>query len=101
MRNVLGNCGSCGLLAICETESLPDTQSPEIVYYDDEELDVFKTHASDAYSEQEIAQFSEILDTLQASDIAGWMHSLQMRGIALPDVLKGEKPLNCISIPVL
>ncbi|MDR3338993.1 MAG: hypothetical protein LBT25_02660 [Candidatus Symbiothrix sp.] len=91
MRNVLGNCGGCGLLTICEIKSLPDTQSTEIVYYDDEELDVFKTYASDAYSEQEVAQFREILDTMQASDIAGWMCSLQMRGIEFPAVLKKGK----------
>jgi hypothetical protein len=87
MRNVLG---CCGLHVVCEKESLPDSPKPEVEYYDDEELDAFRGYPSGAYSAEETEQFREILYTLWESDVAGWIFSLQLRGIELPDNLKEE-----------
>jgi hypothetical protein len=87
MRNVLG---CCGLHETCEKELLPDSPNPVIEYYDDDELDIFQGHSSDSYSDAEIEQFREILYTLWASDVPGWIHSLQLRGIEVPDHLKDE-----------
>jgi hypothetical protein len=74
----------------CEKEWLPDSPNQVIEYYDDDELDVFKGHSSDTYASEEIEQFREILYTLWESDVPGWLHSLQMRGIEIPDNLKDE-----------
>ena len=72
----------CGMHEICEKESLLAAVSKDIEYYNDEELDVFKGRHSDSYSTAEIAEFGE--------EVAGWIRSLQLREIELPDPLKDE-----------
>ena len=82
--------GCCGKHDFCiKNLALPSVQHP-VEYYDDEELDVFKNRPSHSYSDEEIRQFAEILHTLWDSDLAGWMHSLRLREIELPDSLKDE-----------
>ncbi len=66
----------CGQHAVCEKESLLAAVSKEIEYYDDEELDRFKGHASDTYTEEEIEEFRDILYSMQETDVAGWSRSL-------------------------
>ena len=44
----------CGQHEICEKESLLAAVSKKVEYYDDEELDRFRGHSSDGYSEEEI-----------------------------------------------
>ena len=80
----------CGQHQICEKESLLAAVSKQIEYYDDEELDRFKDHPSDEYTEEEIEEFRNILYTMQEVEVAGWCRSLQLRNIALPDELKDE-----------
>lgn len=80
----------CGQHQICEKESLLAAVSKQIEYYDDEELDRFKGHSSDEYTEEEIEEFRNILYTMQEVEVAGWCRSLQLRNIALPDELKDE-----------
>ena len=80
----------CGQHQICEKESLLAAVSKQIEYYDDEELDCFKGHPSDEYTEEEIEEFRNILYTMQEVEVAGWCRSLQLRNIALPDELKDE-----------
>ena len=63
----------CGQHEVCEKESLLAAVSKKIEYYDDEEL-----------------EFRDVFYTMQAEDVAGWVRSLQLRGIALPDNLKDE-----------
>ena len=64
--------------------------SKKIEYYDDEELDRFLGTESDAYNEKEVEEFREVLYTLKEVEVAGWIRSLQLRGIELPDALKDE-----------
>ena len=82
--------GCCGQHEICEKDSLLAAVSRDIVYYEDEELDAYRGKASDAYSEEEVEQFQDILYTLRSEEVAGWVRSLQLRGIELPDALKDE-----------
>ena len=62
--------GCCGLHETCESESLLAGVSKGIEYYEDEELDV--------------------LTTLKTEEVAGWVRSLQLRGINLPIELKDD-----------
>lgn len=62
----------------------------EIEYYDDEELDRFKGRDSDAYTDEEIEQFSEVLYTMRPEEVKGWTRSLTLRGISVPNPLKDE-----------
>ena len=44
----------------------------------------------DAYTPAQEDEFRDVFYTMQAEDVAGWVRSLQLRGIALPDGLKDE-----------
>ena len=80
----------CGQHELCERDSLLAAVSKKIDYYDDEELDIYIGTAPDKYDEKAIEEFSEVLYTLQEVEVAGWLRSLQLREINLPDSLKDE-----------
>ncbi|MCD8030815.1 MAG: phospholipase [Bacteroides sp.] len=80
----------CGQHATCEKDSLLAAVSKEIEYYDDEELDQFIGSGADEYSEEDTEIFREVFYTMREEDVPGWIRSLQLRGIALPDALKDE-----------
>ena len=64
--------------------------SKKIEYYDDEELDQFIGREGNMYTEEETEQFRDVLYTTKDDEVAGWIRSLQLRGIELPDNLKDE-----------
>lgn len=80
----------CGQHEVCERESLLAAVSKKIEYYDDEELDRYIGKTGDAYTETETEEFRDVLYTTQDTEVAGWVRSLQLRGIELPDALKDE-----------
>lgn len=80
----------CGQHETCEKDSLLAAVSKGIEYYNDEELDRFKGLEGDAYSEDDVEEFREVLYTLQETEVAGWIRSLQLRNVNLPDALKDE-----------
>lgn len=82
--------GCCGMHSTCERDSLLAAVSPRIVYYDDEELDRYQGVNASGYSEEATEEFRDILITLDEDDVAGWVRSLQRRGIALPEELLPE-----------
>lgn len=84
-------CSSCtGSDPTCEQTCMMEAATKEIVYYDDEELDIFKGRPADSYNEEEVEQFSEVLYTLRPEDVKGWNRSLILRGINIPNQLKDE-----------
>lgn len=80
----------CGQHEVCEKDSLLAAVSKKLEYYDDEELDLYIGREADAYVEEEIDQFRDVLYTMQDIEVAGWVRSLLLRGIELPDELKDE-----------
>lgn len=82
--------GCCGMHETCEKDSLLAAVSNGIEYYEDEELDRFIGHSPEGYSEAEIEEFNEVLTTLRSEEVAGWVRSLQLRGIGLPFELKDD-----------
>lgn len=80
----------CGQHETCEKDSLLAAVSKKIEYYDDEELDQFIGREAEDYSNEETDMFRDILYTMQDIDVAGWVRSLQLRGINLPDDIKDE-----------
>lgn len=82
--------GVCGVSCFCDDEGLRRQMSEEIVYFEDEELDAFRGVDADAYTQEQTEVFAEVLTTLQPQEVADWLHSLQLRGIALPLSLKEE-----------
>ena len=79
----------CGRHLICE-KSLSPLPGEKIEYYDDEELDRFEGKAPDAYAPEEIDEVRDVMLTLLPQDVAGWVRSLQLRGINLPESLRDE-----------
>ena len=86
----------CGQHEVCERDSLLAAVSKKIEYYDDEELDQFIGKAGDAYTEEETEMFRDVLYTTLDVEVAGWIRSLQLRGIELPDDLKDEVFLSLL-----
>lgn len=80
----------CGQHETCERDSLLAAVSKQIEYYDDEELDRYRGLEADEYEEDAINEFREVLYTLQDVEVAGWLRSLQLRAVNLPDALKDE-----------
>ncbi len=80
----------CGQHNMCEKDSLLAAVSKEVEYYSDEELDACKHRSPSDYSPEETEAFREVFYTLREEEIAGWVRSLQLRQIELPDELKEE-----------
>ena len=80
----------CGQHEICEKDSLLAAVSTQIEYYDDEDLDEYIGKDPDSYYQYQVDQFRDIFYTMQDIDVAGWVRSLQLRGINLPTELKDE-----------
>ncbi|MDE6217049.1 phospholipase [Bacteroides sp.] len=80
----------CGQHETCERDSLLAAVSKGIEYYDDEDLDKYIGVSPDSYLPEEEDEFRDVFYTMQDTDVAGWVRSLQLRGIALPDNIKDE-----------
>ena len=80
----------CGQHEVCEKDSLLAALSREIEYYNDEELDRFRGRSGCDYSEEECEEFREVFYTMRDDEVAGWVRSLQLRSLELPDDVKDE-----------
>ncbi len=80
----------CGQHETCEKDSLLAAVSKDIEYYDDEDLDRFRGRSGDDYSETEVELFRDVLYTMKETEVAGWVRSLQLRAVELPDGVKDE-----------
>ena len=80
----------CGQHEVCEKESLLAALSKQIEYYNDEELDRFRGRRSDEYSSDETEEFRDILYTMRSDEVAGWVRSLQLRAVELPEDIRDE-----------
>lgn len=88
---IVETCSTCnGTNDKCEQDCMMEAATKDIEYFDDEELDRFRSRPSDSYSDEEVEQFSEVLYTMRQDEVAGWCRSLTLRGINLPDQLKDE-----------
>ncbi|MBO5974786.1 MAG: phospholipase [Paludibacteraceae bacterium] len=79
----------CGAHAVCERDRLL-VSANEIIYFDDEELDVLSGIDADNYTPQQVKEISEVFYSLREIDVAGWLRSLQLRNIQLPESVKEE-----------
>ena len=64
--------------------------SRRVEYYDDEDLDRYAGTPPGSYTPAQVEEFREVFYTMQEADVPGWVRSLQLRGIALPDELRDE-----------
>lgn len=80
----------CGQHEVCEKESLLAALSKQIEYYNDEELDRFRGRRAEDFSADETEEFREVLYTMRSDEVAGWVRSLQLRGVELPEDIRDE-----------
>ena len=80
----------CGQHEVCEKESLLAAVSKEIEYYNDEELDRFQGRDASDYNTEDEEEFREILYTMRDDEVAGWVRSLQLRGVNIPVGVRDE-----------
>lgn len=80
----------CGQHEVCERDSLLAAVSKEIEYYNDEELDRYRGIPAEEYPDEAIDEFREVLYTMREDEVAGWVRSLQLRAVELPNALKDE-----------
>ena len=81
--------GCCGEHLVCERETLLQTNA-EVIYYDDEELDALAGIAVENYTQEQYRMIREVFETLKASDVPGWVRSIQLRNIQLPLDIREE-----------
>lgn len=85
----------CGAHAVCERDSLL-SKTEEIFYFDDEELDELAGISAGEYSNEQHKMIEEVFFTLREQDVAGWIRSIQLRNIELPDDIR-EQALLIVS----
>jgi hypothetical protein len=82
--------GCCGAYDVCEKDSLIAAFIEKPEYFDDEELDKYAHRDSAQYAANEVDEFREVFYSVLDDEKPGWIRSLQMRDISLPDQLKDE-----------
>ncbi len=80
----------CGLHAVCERDAMRQAEAAQPDYFDDEELDVYRGRAADAYTDAEADEFRDVLYTMLEAEVPEWLLSLQHRGVELPDSVRAE-----------
>ena len=81
--------GCCGAHDVCESENLLNS-SATVVYYEDEELDAYRNAAKNSFTDDQIEEFREVLYSLKEEEVSGWLKSLQLRNVTIPDIIKEE-----------
>ncbi len=85
----------CGAHAVCERDSLL-SKTEEIFYFDDEELDELAGKSAEEFTEGQHKMIEDVFFTLREQDVAGWLRSVQLRNIELPDDIR-EQALLIVS----
>ena len=80
----------CGEHEVCEKGKIKRALRTDIEYFDDEELDRFRGTAADAYDDDAVEEFREVLYTMDPREVDDWLKSLELREVVLPDALKDE-----------
>lgn len=89
--SVKQDCASCSAGAgKCLQECAMEAAVADIEYFDDEELDRFRGRQSDGYTDEEAAEFAEVMYTMRPEEVKDWLQSLRLRCVSLPDQLKDE-----------
>lgn len=85
------DCSTCsGDDSSCEQTCMMEAAVKPIEYFDDEELDRYRGRASDTYTDEEVEEFREVMETMRPDEVRAWNRSLILREINMPDQLKDE-----------
>lgn len=67
-----------------------DKERPLLVYFEDQELDRFRRRSGEDYTETELAEWSEVLHTLNPNELAPWKQSITLRRLPMPKEIRDE-----------
>lgn len=67
-----------------------EKERPLLVYFEDQELDRFRRRNGEDYTEEELAEWSEVLHTLSPSELAPWKRSITLRKLPMPAEIRRE-----------
>lgn len=67
-----------------------DKERPHLVYFEDQELDRFRRRSGEDYTEEELAEWSEVLHTLNPDELAPWKRSISLRRLPVPIQIQKE-----------
>lgn len=85
------DCASCGgNNSRCMHDCMMEASVRDVVYYDDEELDIYAGRPEDRYTKAEVERFRDVLLTMRPEEVAGWSISLSRRGITPPEEIRDE-----------
>lgn len=88
------DCSSCsGSGTKCGMDCMLEAAVSGPEYFDDEELDAYVGRPSDAYTDEEAGEFSDVMLTMRQDEVADWSRSLSLRGINVPNQIKEEMML--------
>ena len=74
----------------CEQDCMMEASTKPIEYFDDEELDTLQGIPSKDYTETQITMLENVFYTLREQDVAGWIRSIQLRNIDLPEDIRDQ-----------
>lgn len=63
---------------------------PLIVYFEDEELDRYRGRNGEDYSEAELDEWREVMETLRPEELQAWLRSISLRRLHIPKSLLSE-----------
>jgi len=81
--------GCCGAHEVCESESLLSSND-DVIYFEDEELDVYTGVAQNSFTDDQVEEFREVLYSLKEEEVSEWLKSLQLRNVTIPGIIKEE-----------
>lgn len=67
-----------------------EKHTPRIVYFEDEELDRFRSRNGVDYTPSEVAEWQEVLRTLKDNELAPWRRSIGLRRLVMPSEVRNE-----------
>ncbi len=76
----------CGEHAVCERDTLLSSTA-DVIYFDDEELDALRGKSPEEFTQSDIDMIEDIFYSLREQDVSGWVRSLQLRNIYLPEYI--------------
>ena len=80
----------CGMHETCEKDSLLTAVSKDVEYYNDYELDAYIGVPCEEYDKEAVVAFEDGFYTLRSEEVAGWVRSLCLRNIELPEQIRDE-----------
>ena len=70
--------------------SAKDKERPLLVYIEDQELDRFRHRNGQDYTEEELAEWRDVLNTLNPKELEPWQRSIALRRLPIPGQIQHE-----------